>query len=45
MIENAEQFDDVIFTDESSVMLERHCWRCYCKKMPQVRLKHVQNIP
>ena len=39
MIKNEEQFDDVIFTDESSVMLERHRRRCYCKRGAPRKLK------
>ena len=39
MIKNEEQFDDVIFTDESSVMLERHRRRCYRKKGSPRKLK------
>ena len=32
MIEDGEQFEDVLFTDESSVMLERHRKKCYRKR-------------
>ena len=39
MIEDAEQFGDVIFTDESSVMLDRHRRKCYCKKCEPRKLK------
>ena len=39
MIKNKEQFDDVIFTDESSVMLERHRRRCYRKRGAAHKLK------
>ena len=34
-----EQFDDVIFTDESSVMLETHRKKCYWRKGAPRKLK------
>lgn len=39
MIKKKEKFDDVIFTDESSVMLETHRRRCYRKRGTQRKLK------
>ena len=39
MIEEKEQFDDVLFTDESSVMLETHRKRCYRKRGAPRKLK------
>ena len=39
MIREGEQFDDVIFTDESSVMLETHRKRCYRRKGDPRKLK------
>ena len=39
MIEDGEQFEDVLFTDESSVMLERHRKKCYRKRGAPRKLK------
>ena len=39
MIEDGEQFDDVIFTDESSVMLEVHRKKCFRQKGAPRKLK------
>ena len=39
MIAENEQFDNVIFTDESSVMLETHRKRCYWRKEEPRKLK------
>ena len=39
MINTNEQFDDVVFTDESSVQLETHRKRCYRKKCTPRKLK------
>ena len=32
MVDTNEQFEDVVFTDESSIQLETHRKRCYRKK-------------
>ena len=39
MINTNEQFKDVVFTDESSVQLETHRKRCYCKKLTPRKVK------
>ena len=39
MSKEKEQFDDVLFTDESSVMLETHRKRCYRKRGTPRKLK------
>ena len=39
MIEENEQFDDVLFTDESTVMLETHRKKCYRKRGTSRKLK------
>ena len=39
MIDRGEQFDDVIFTDESSIQLETHRKRCYRKEKELQKLK------
>ena len=39
MIDTNEQFNDVMFTDESSVQLETHRKRCYRKKRTPRKLK------
>ena len=35
----SENFDDVIFTDESSVWIERHSRICFCKKGAPAKMK------
>ena len=45
MMETAEQFGDVIFTDESSVMLDRHRRMCYRKKCEPRKLKAQPKHP
>ena len=39
MIDTNEQFDDVVFTDESSIQLDTHRKRCYLKKSTPRKLK------
>ena len=39
MIQESEQFDDAIFTDESSVMLETHRKKCYRRRDTPRKLK------
>lgn len=39
MVQDEERFDDVIFTDESSVMLEKHRKKCYRRKGDPRKLK------
>ena len=36
MLENKETFDNVIFSDESSVQLDHHGWLCF-RKIGQAR--------
>ena len=39
MVDTNEQFEDVVFTDESSIQLETHRKRCYRKKNTPRKLK------
>ena len=38
-LQDGETFDDVIFTDESSVWIERHCRVCLHKKSAPAKMK------
>ena len=40
-----EQFDDVIFTDECSVLLENHSKLCFCRKWEPPKLKGKPKHP
>lgn len=43
MMEEGEEFNDVIFTDESSVMLETHRKSASGRKVPLASLSHALN--
>lgn len=45
MIEDKEQFDDVIFSDESYIQLETHRKRCYRQKKAPRKLKPCPKHP
>ena len=42
-LDEKELFNDVIFTDESTFQLERHCRKCFRRKTPRkLKYKHKQ---
>ena len=45
MLDTGEQFDDVIFTDESTIALERHRKRSYQKKGQPCKMKVIPIHP
>ena len=45
MLETNERFDDIVFTDESSIQLETHRRRCYRRKTAPRKLKPKPKHP
>ena len=45
MLDTGEQFDDVIFTDESTIALERHHKKSYRKKGQPRKMKAIPKHP